>query len=405
MTHSAPGSEGAGARDGGGADVAHQTTEWILARCRTHAFADAGVARALPAARPAAYRAWLADGAHGAMAYMAEEVETRLDPALLVPGARSVIVVADRYADGRPDARLPGRGRIARYARGEDYHAVIRLRLEALAGELRQAHPSHRFRVCVDSAPLLEREHAERAGLGRTGKHTLLIGREGAGSWLLLGAIVTTLELAPTGPGGVRMERGSVHAGPERAPRANSDDPCGTCIRCIQACPTQAITPWRVDGRRCISALTIEERGEIDPALGARHGDWIFGCDICQEVCPHNAPTRRSTEFGTHPAYAPHWSGFDLLEVLGWTEEDWAKARLHGALRRASRAMWVRNAAFAAGHALANTELECVERAALRGALGTLANAPGEAPEVRAAARAALTSVGAPPNGTSQPSG
>jgi epoxyqueuosine reductase len=315
------------------------------------------------------------------MAYMAEDVEMRLDPARLVPGARSVVVVADRYADGRPDARVPGRGRIARYARGEDYHLVIRARLEALAEELRAAHPRHRFRVCVDTAPLLEREHAERAGIGRIGKHTLLIGRDGAGSWLLLGAIVTTLELEPTGPG----DRAGLPAAPEGAPAAAAD-PCGTCTRCIEACPTGAITPWRVDARRCISHATIEDPGVVDASLGARHADWIFGCDICQEVCPHNAPTRRSTAMGAHPAYAAHWSGFDLLAVLGWTESDWAAARLHGALRRATRAMWVRNAALAAIGALADPSLPGASRAALRSALARLASDPAEDPAVRAAA-------------------
>ena len=349
----------------------------LLARCRELGFVRAGIADARPSAHAEAYRAWIAAGKHGPMAYLAEKVDERLDPAALVPGARSVLCVADRYADGRPDARVAGIGRVARYARGEDYHVVIRARLEALADELRRAHPAHRFRVCVDTAPLLEREHAARAGIGRIGKHTLAIAPDGVGSWILLGAIVTTLPLAPVAAG----------------PTPESPDPCGGCTRCIDACPTQAIAPWSVDARRCLSTRTIEDGGAVEPGFAAATADWVFGCDICQEVCPHAQPTVRSRRLGVHEAYRPHRTGFPLLELLGWDEAQWESARLTGVLRRATPAMWRRNAALAAASALRDGDLAPATRDALLARLRALEADATQPPEVRAAARETLAVV------------
>jgi epoxyqueuosine reductase len=321
------------------------------------------------------------------MDYLAEDLERRMSPDALEPGAQSVICVADRYAAGARDAHRPGRGRIARYARGEDYHAVIRVRLEALVVELRTKHPAHRFRICVDTAPVLEREHAMRAGLGRVGKHTLLIGDQGLGSWLALGTIVTTLALTP----GSRVAMAERGAALPTVPQ-DRQDPCGSCTRCLDECPTKAITPWSVDATRCISYLTIEHRSTVAPQLGRLVQDWIFGCDICQEVCPHNQPTRRAKSAMTHPAYAPHVDSFDLLTVLGWTPAHWEEAQLHGALRRAGRDMWVRNAALAAGCALRGRELPLSKKrsAELRNALQDIAQRPGEAAQVKDAALCAL---------------
>lgn len=367
---------------GPGADPGERT-RWVLARCEQHGFALAGVADARPSARAAEYRAWIDAGRHGAMAYLAEQVDRRLDPRALVPGARSVLCVADRYADGRSDRRVPGFGRIARYARGEDYHVVIRARLEALAEELLEAFPNERFRVCVDTAPVLEREHAERAGLGRIGKHTLLIGPAGTGSWLLLGVVISTLGLEP-----VRADGRPVGAGPGGA--VGDADPCGTCTRCIDACPTGAIVPWSVDASRCVSALTIEDRGTVAEWFAGRTEDWLFGCDACQEACPHAQPTVRSRELGTHEAYRAHRTGIPILEVLGWTEDDWETAQLNGVLRRAGAAMWRRNAALAAGGVLADPGSSAEVRDPLRARLSAMALDRSEAPEVQAAARASL---------------
>jgi epoxyqueuosine reductase len=310
----------------------------VLARCRELGFALAGVCEARPTSRAAALERWLAAGRHGEMAYLARRAAVMVDPRRLLGGARSIICVADRYQRG-PRAgdvadsaagEAARRGRIARYARGDDYHVVMKKRLHALADELRQAFPAEEFRACVDTAPILEREHAQRAGLGAVGKHTLLI-EPGVGSWLLLGELVTTLALEPS--------------------QSKVDtDPCGSCTRCIDACPTGAITPWSVDATRCISYLTIEHRGVIDENLHEAMGDWVFGCDICQEVCPHNQPTVRTMDASTHEAYEWRRESFDLLELLGWDEAAQRAALRRSAMKRANLAMLKRNAVIAAGN-------------------------------------------------------
>jgi len=311
------------------------TMEYVLRRCRELGFALAGVCGARPSDYEGQLRAWLEAGKHGEMAYLARNLDVRLDPAKMVPGAKSIICVADRYEGITSRGRhvktsKPGMGRIARYARGEDYHTVMRKRLTTLCRELGEEFPGEMFRACVDTAPVLEREHAQRAGLGAVGKHTLLIA-PGIGSWLLLGEIITTLAIEPsTNPPGI------------------PDDPCGSCTRCIDACPTQAISPWSVDASRCISYLTIEHRGPIDEKFHEAMGDWIFGCDVCQEVCPHNQPTARKGAAAGHPAYEARREGFDLLKVLEWDEEARRQAFAKSAMKRATLSMMQRNAKIAA---------------------------------------------------------
>jgi epoxyqueuosine reductase len=216
----------------------------------------------------------------------------------------------------------------------------------------------------VDTAPLLEREHAQRAGLGAVGKNTLLIER-GVGSWLLLGEIITTLKLEPSQPA--------------------RPDPCGSCTRCIDACPTGAITPWSVDATKCISYLTIEHRSLVNEDLFPGAGGWIFGCDICQEVCPHNGPRRIGGRHApeTHDAYAPRRDGFGLLEVLNWTEDDRRDAFSRSALKRAKLSMMKRNALIAAGNALVRHD-----HPALRARIEALADDAGEDELVRTTAMA-----------------
>lgn len=305
----------------------------ILERCRGLGFALAGISDAAPTAYADELRAWLASGRHGEMTYLQKNLEALLDPNRILDGVQSIICVADRYHDGRRD-RLPpaDQGRIARYARGDDYHKSMKRRLHQLADVLRAEDPEHRFRVCVDTAPLLEREYAARAGLGAIGKHTLLI-EQGVGSHLLLGEILTTLPLTPTQP--------------------NDDDPCGMCTKCIEACPTDAITPWSVDATRCISYLTIEHRSAIVEEFHEPTGQWIFGCDICQDVCPHNQPTRRSRRAQTYADYAPRRSSLDLADVLNWSEDDRRSVFAGSAMKRAKLNMMKRNALIAAGNALA----------------------------------------------------
>ncbi len=303
--------------------------------CRALGFALAGVAPAAPSAHAEFFRRWLADAKHAGMEWLGRNVEVRLDPGLLVPGARSVIMVADQYATrGEHDrAGLPSLepgatpGRIARYARADDYHDLIKRRLHALCDALRDRFPAETFRACVDTAPLMEREHAARAGLGWVGKHTLLI-HPRLGSWLLLGGVVTTLDIEPS-PGS-----------------ALEPDRCGTCTRCIDACPTSAITPYSVDASRCISYLTIEQRTPIeDPALRAGIGDWLFGCDICQEVCPHNSARPEGGGAPLLGAYSPRFEALDAREVAAWTDEDRRETLVGSAMKRANLEMLRRNAA------------------------------------------------------------
>lgn len=304
-------------------------TDEILGSLRAAGFALVGACDARPIDRPDLFEAWLQAGHGGEMTWLAAHMAERVDPAVMVPGARSVVCVADRYADGRPDRRRAGHGRIARYARGGDYHAIMRERLEPVAERLRDRHPGHRFRVCVDSAPIAERDHAVRAGLGRIGKHTLLIGPGGAGSWLVLGCMVTTVPLRPSAPTG--------------------GDPCGPCTRCIDACPTRAIEPWKLKAERCLSYLTIEHAGEPAAWFRERSDDWLFGCDACIEACPHSSPTSRSRRIGTHAAYAGGVDALPLEAVLAWTHADWEREARHGVLRRAPLERWKRNAAMIHG--------------------------------------------------------
>jgi epoxyqueuosine reductase len=355
----------------------------VIAACLELGFARAGIAPAAPTQREQEFLAWLAAGKHGDMAYLEQYLRERprpccrerLDPRVLVPGARSVIMVADRYAvrgeepPAESDPDRP-RGRIARYVRGRDYHWQIKKRLHRLADSLRPRYPGHKFRTVVDSAPVLEREHAARAGLGWIGKHTLLIDPR-LGSYLLLGGIITTLDLT---------------APPEQAAVA---DHCGTCTRCIDACPTGAITPYSVDASRCISYLTIEHRGPIDPALHAGMGRWIFGCDVCQEVCPHNS-ARPGAPDRLGEAYRPMRDSFDLLEVLGWTDEDRRAAFTSSAMKRAKLAMMKRNALIAAGNVLAEREVP-----GLRERIAALAADVSEEPLVRETASQVLTRLAA----------
>jgi epoxyqueuosine reductase len=306
----------------------------VVERCRGRGFALAGVAAAAPSGREAEFRAWLAAGKHGSMAWLAEHADVRMDVRRFLPGARSVIMVADQYAargDVDEEAGAAGGfGRVARYARGRDYHKEMKKRLHGLCDELAAAHPGETFRAFVDTAPVQEREQAARAGLGWIGKHTLLINPR-LGSWLLLGGIATTLELVD-----------------EAAAPLPEPDHCGTCTRCIDACPTGAISPYSLDASRCISYLTIERREAISEELGGKLAGWIFGCDICQEVCPHNSARPEGTgEARVNEAYTPRRRGFDLLEVLGWKEEDRRRAFESSSMKRAKLEMMKRNSLLA----------------------------------------------------------
>jgi len=339
----------------------HRVTRDVVDACLALGFAGAGVCAARPSLRGAELREWLGEGQHGTMEWMAERVEERVDVGRVIAGrsVRSVVVVGDQYAErasemvpnpppGFPVAAGGGAGKIARYARGRDYHDVVRKRLHALADRLRERFAGEEFRAFVDTAPVMEREHAARAGLGFVGKHTLLIDPR-HGSWMVLGGIATTMSLEPTDA------------------EQDEQDHCGTCTRCIDACPTGAIEPWKVDARKCISYLTIEHEGLIDPDLAVGMGDWIFGCDICQEACPYNAPRGDGASASrVHPLYRERGEvregRLSLLEVLRWSAADRQVKLTVSASKRASLEMIRRNAVIAAVNGDAAGELRAEVR-------------------------------------------
>lgn len=306
--------------------------QFVLDLCTHLGFAAAGITPARPITYHHELRQWLADGQHGEMEYLARHVDLRIDPSVLMPGCKSIIVVADRHGppDELGDSPRSPTGRIARYAQGADYHTVMKKRLHQLCDALRARWPGFEYRAAVDTAPIMEREHAARAGLGYIGKNTLLI-QPGIGSYLMLGEVLTTLEVPQAGQPVIA-------------------DHCGSCTRCIDACPTTAITPYSVDAHKCISYLTIEHRSGIDPQYYQAMGDWIFGCDICQQVCPHNGDTGPTQLAPTNPAYDSRLTGFNLMEILKWSDEDRRQAFAGSAMKRAKLDMMKRNAIIAAGN-------------------------------------------------------
>lgn len=308
----------------------------LIDRAASLGFACAGITGVEPSDHGPELHDWIDQGMHGSMSWIEDHTDLRTHPAKIIENARSILVVADVYASRDADVDSPteiGRGKIARYARGRDYHKVMKKRLIVLLKELMELHPGASFKLFVDTAPVPERELAQRAGIGWVGKHTLIIHPK-AGSYLFLGGIVMSLDAS--------------------APSSQTTitDHCGTCTRCIDACPTEAITPHRVDARKCISYLTIEHREPIDPDLGLKMGDWIYGCDICQEVCPHNS--HKDNEYPSNEAYRSERSSFDLLEVIGWNEDDRGEAFIGSAMKRAKLNMMQRNAIIVAGNQIRN---------------------------------------------------
>jgi epoxyqueuosine reductase len=233
---------------------------------------------------------WLRQGKHGTMGYMERNFDLRLDPTKLVPGARSVISLAYNYFT-LPQQTDPEAPRLSTYAYGRDYHKVVKKRLKPLMTFIEEQFGQVDMRAFVDSAPVLEKAWAERAGIGWRGKHTNVI-RQGAGSFFFLCELITDLDLEPDAP---------------------ATDHCGTCRRCIDACPTEAITPYGVDGSRCISYLTIELKEAVPQEFAGRMADWTFGCDICQQVCPWN---RFSTPHA-EPEFTPK------AELMGLSADEW----------------------------------------------------------------------------------
>ncbi len=311
-------------------------------------FERCGVAKAAAIGRGDYVRWWLDQGMAGSMEYLHRHLEKRLDPRELLPGAKSAIVVALVYKQpanqsrdregavsdpqtaspltkGGPRGVREPRGRVAMYAWGEDYHDVLRDKLREMEKRMRaQVSEPFECRICVDTAPIIERELAAAAGIGWIAKNTLVIDPE-LGSYFFLGVMLTTLDIVADKP---------------------MADHCGTCTACLEACPTQAFTaPYELNASRCISYLTIEHRGDISKPFQEMMGDWVFGCDVCQDVCPHNrkAPDTREPRFAARdPAPAP-----PLQELLAWNENEYREKLRGSAMSRAKLDMLQRNARIA----------------------------------------------------------
>lgn len=359
---------------------AHELAARLKARASEMGFMLCGITAARPTDFSQYFNDWLASGQAGQMHYLHSRLPERLDIGQYLVGAKSVICLAMNYhvpleasqGNHRPgDARadtdervqevpdlsgdenadeifladqsvMPPRGelplvrhrspqgtgdpapaRIARYALGEDYHHLVKKRIFDLADWFRAQSTGIQTRACIDTAPVMEKEQAARAGLGWMGKNTCII-HPRLGSWFFIGVIVTTAVLPVDAP---------------------AIDRCGTCTRCLEACPTGALTgPYQMDARKCISYLTIEHRDEIDPALKMHMGDWLFGCDICQEVCPFN--TGRELPVSAEPGFQPRFTGgkVDASQVLTWNDEEYRQTFRRSAVKRVKLPVLKRNA-------------------------------------------------------------
>ncbi len=296
----------------------------IKEQARRIGFDKVGVVRAEPLdSERERLREWLARGFHGEMRWMARDPEQRTDPRALLADARSVVVVALNYYTPHTHADDAATGKISRYSWGDDYHDVLKGKLNQLLDWVKENWPTARGKVCVDIQPMMDKAWAARAGLGWIGKHTNLITRE-YGSWVFLGELLLNLEL-------------EYDAGP-------AEDHCGSCTLCLEACPTQAITePYVVDSNKCISYATIELRDEQLPEEVAQNLDgWLYGCDICQDVCPWN----RFEQPAAEPRFEPR-DGFvnaPLSDILGLTPEAYAERFRKSAIKRAKLSGLQRNA-------------------------------------------------------------
>ncbi len=312
------------------------------ARAKELGFARFGVAKAEPLSREEPYfRAFLAQERHGAMAYLETTADVRVDPTHpgMLSSACSVIVLATAYARDEPP-QGPAPGKVARYAQGRDYHNVLQKRANKLAQLLRDE--GHAARAAVDTLPLLERAWAQRAGIGFIGKNCCLI-VPGLGSHVLLSAEVTSDELAADAP---MRER------------------CGACTLCLQRCPTQAfVGPREMDARRCISYLTIEQRGPIEPALRSSMEDWVFGCDACQDVCPYNATSKPAPASTTPFAADARWQSQDCETLLSMDETTFAAYAQGSPIKRPGRVGMARNAAVVLGNRGHKRHLPVLEQA------------------------------------------
>ncbi len=267
---------------------------------------------------------WLARGYHGNMAWMEREPEKRSDPRLLFPGARSVIVAAVNYFTPHEHSNSPGEGKLSRYAWGDDYHEVVVEKLRHLLAWISEECPGTSGKVCVDTSPFMDKAWAVRSGIGWLGKHSNVITKD-LGSWVFIGSIILDIELDYD--------------------TTLVDDHCGTCTACLDACPTKAIVePYVVDSRKCISFATIELRDEtLPPEIASDLNGWLYGCDICQDVCPWNRFETPAREARFEPRNGD--TSLDLDTVISMTHEEYVERFRRSAIKRAKLSGLKRNAA------------------------------------------------------------
>ncbi len=299
-------------------------SERIKDRARVEGFELVGIVRAESlTSEGERLREWLERGHEGEMEWMTRDPDMRTDPRKFFPSARSVVVVALNYYTPDQHSNDPATGKISRYAWGDDYHDVVGSKLRALLSWIKEEVPDAEGKVCVDIQPLMDKAWAARAGLGWIGKHTNLITQE-YGSWVFLGELLLNIELAYDGE--------------------TIDDHCGTCTLCLDACPTKAITePYVVDSNKCISHATIELRApEIPENVSANLEGWLYGCDICQDVCPWNRFEQSTIE----DRFTPRWGNVNasLAELLELTDEVYSARFRNSAMKRAKLSGLKRNA-------------------------------------------------------------
>ena len=314
----------------------------ILQRARELGFDDCRCTTAAAPASAAHFQQWLAQKNHGELQWLERNADKRVDPQLVLPGARSILTLAVSYehSNPQPATRNPQSGIIARYAQFADYHDILADRLKTLTAFLAELAPATRSLWYVDTGPLLERDLAQRAGLGFVGKHTNLISRR-LGNWIFLAEILTTLELEPD------------------APEKNH---CGSCTRCITACPTAAITaPFTLDARRCISYLTIELKGAIPVELRPLLGNRIYGCDDCLDACPWNRFARAGNLMQPHAR--ADLAVPDLLELLTLDDAGFKRRFAGTPVLRTKRRGLLRNVCVALGNTGDASALPALERA------------------------------------------
>lgn len=295
----------------------------IKAKAIDLGFTKVGIAKAEPLDEEARHlQEWLSRGYHGTMEWMSRNLDKRIDPRNIVAGARSVVCVALNYYTPVKHANENGVGKISRYAWGDDYHDILTEKLKRLWSWMQEEFPGVEGRYYVDTGPVMDKVWAQRAGIGWIAKHSNVITQE-YGSWVFLGEIITTLDLDCDSP---------------------ATDHCGDCTLCIEACPTEAIVePYVVDSNRCISYLTIEHRGEIAEALARRFEGWVYGCDICQDVCPWNEKFSATT---LEDSFLPReWNiSPDLQELGKLSQEEFTKRYKGSPMKRTKREGLVRNA-------------------------------------------------------------